>query len=66
MREMTISAARQRPAAPYIESSRIVGSDKKVSDTFTVSISRSPSYRFLHEQRPQFGTGSWQLIQAPA
>ncbi len=32
MREMTISAARPRPAAPYIESSRIVGSDKKVPD----------------------------------
>jgi len=27
------------------------------------SPSRSPSYRFLQEQQPQFGTGSWHLIR---
>jgi len=27
------------------------------------SISRSPSYRLLHEQQPQFGTGSWHLLR---
>jgi len=29
------------------------------------SISRSPSYRyrFLHDQRHQFGTGSWYLLR---
>ena len=26
------------------------------------STSRSPSYRFLHEQRHRFGTGSWYLL----
>lgn len=26
------------------------------------SISRSPSYRLLHEQQPQFGTESWHLL----
>ena len=26
-----------------------------------LSTSRSPSYRFQHEQRRQFGTGSWPL-----
>jgi len=27
------------------------------------STSRSHSHRFLHEQRPQFGTGSWPLFR---
>ena len=27
------------------------------------STSRSPAYRFLHEQRHQFGTGSWHLFR---
>ncbi len=26
------------------------------------STSRSPSFRFLHEQQPQFGTGVWRLL----
>lgn len=26
------------------------------------STSRSPSYRFLHEQRHQFGAGAWHLL----
>jgi hypothetical protein len=28
------------------------------------SISRSPSYRLLREQQPQFGTGAWHLLRA--
>jgi len=27
------------------------------------STSRSPSYRLLHEQQPQFGTGAWHLLR---
>jgi hypothetical protein len=27
------------------------------------SPSRSPAYRLLHEQRPQFGTGFWPLLR---
>ena len=27
------------------------------------STSRSPSYRFLHEQRHRFGTGAWHLFR---
>ena len=27
------------------------------------STSRSPAYRFLHEQRSQFGTGAWHLLR---
>ncbi len=26
------------------------------------STSRSPAYRLLHEQQPQFGTGCWPLL----
>ena len=26
------------------------------------STSRSPSYRFLQEQQPQFGTGAWHIL----
>jgi hypothetical protein len=26
------------------------------------STSRSPSYRLLYEQQPQFGTGAWHLL----